>query len=161
MVQRKRASLERRDRRIGIWFLVPTFVVRLVIVAYPPFYPMLMSLFRWRPTELATPFVGLKNFRNVVSDPAFLASIGRGLTFAAIVVPAQLVIAFVFASLAKSVTQRVATLLKISIYIPAVISGAIASIVFTIIYAYRGGLANWLWLRRWPVTHHNYMIIGS
>jgi uncharacterized oligopeptide transporter (OPT) family protein len=24
-----------------------------------------------------------------------------------------------------------------------------------------GGLANWLWLRRWPVTHHNYMIIGS
>ncbi len=50
---------------IGIWFLVPTFVVLLVIVAYPTFYTMLMSLFRWRPTELATPFVGLKNFAAV------------------------------------------------------------------------------------------------
>lgn len=24
-----------------------------------------------------------------------------------------------------------------------------------------GGLVNWLWLRRWPVARHNYMIIGS
>lgn len=82
MVQRKRASLERRDRRIGIWFLVPTFVVLLVIVAYPTFYTMLMSLFRWRPTELATPFVGLKNFAAVFADDRFLVSLGNTFVYA-------------------------------------------------------------------------------
>lgn len=141
----RRGSLvwRRQDTRVAYLMLAPALIVLAIFVLWPLVTAGYRSFFDWN-FYIESTFVGLKNFRNVVSDPAFLASIGRGLTFAAIVVPAQLVIAFVFASLAKSVTQRVATLLKISIYIPAVISGAIASIVFTIIYAYRGGLANWM-----------------
>lgn len=67
--------LERKDNRIGKLFLVPTFVVLLVIIAYPTLYTIAMSFFRWRPTEVATPFVGMKNFIDVVSDSRFSVSL--------------------------------------------------------------------------------------
>src|SRR5690625_5768732 len=57
-------------------------------------------------------------------------------------VPLSLVLSFLVASLATSVSRKVSTVLKVSIYIPSVISGVIASITFVIIYDYSGGLLN-------------------
>lgn len=57
-------------------------------------------------------------------------------------VPPMLVLAFLFASLVVSVSRRFATVLKVSIYIPTIISSVIASIVFVLIYTYDGGILN-------------------
>lgn len=141
--QESRARRRRSDARVAYLMLAPALIVLAIFVLWPLVNAIYRSFFDWN-FYTDSEFVGLQNFRNVLADPAFIASVGRGLKFSAIVVPAQLVIAFIFATLTKSVSRRLATVLKVSIYIPAVISGAIASIIFTLIYAYRGGLANWL-----------------
>ncbi|MFT3887559.1 MAG: sugar ABC transporter permease [Arachnia sp.] len=58
-------------------------------------------------------------------------------------VPIMLVLAFAFSSLVVSVARRFASWLKVSIYVPTIISTVITSIVFVLIYDYSGGLLNW------------------
>ena len=75
-------SLERRDNRIGIYFLLPAIFVLLVIVAYPLCYSVVMSFHRWRPIDNNRAFVGLANYVRVITDSRFLQSIGNTFVYA-------------------------------------------------------------------------------
>lgn len=75
VIKNKQPSLEKRDNRVGIYFLLPTIIVLLVIVAYPVIYSFVMSFHRWRPIEIQRPFVGLANYLRVVTDSRFFQSI--------------------------------------------------------------------------------------
>ncbi|NUT33893.1 MAG: sugar ABC transporter permease [Hamadaea sp.] len=132
----------RPDTKVALVMLAPLVVLLSVFVIWPLLHAVYISFFTWS-FYASSEFVGLDNYRNVVTDQAFIDSVLRGLGFAAMVVPAQLIIAFVFANLVKSFSGRMAGILKVTIYIPAVISEVIASIIFTLIYAYRGGILNW------------------
>ncbi|NUT45223.1 MAG: sugar ABC transporter permease [Thermoactinospora sp.] len=122
--------------------LGPLLVLLGVFVLWPLLHAVWISFSTWSFYE-APVFVGLENYVDVLTDEEFSASVMRGLAFSAMVVPAQVVIAFVFANLVKSVSRRVATVLKVTVYIPVVVSEVIAAIVFSLIYAYKGGLLNW------------------
>ncbi|MFT4030188.1 MAG: sugar ABC transporter permease [Protaetiibacter sp.] len=123
--------------------LAPALIGLGVFVLWPMVYSAYLSFFNWNFYK-DPEFVGFNNFRLVLTDPAFVASIGRGLVFALIVVPIQLVLAFAFATVVSGVGRRVATILKVSIFIPTVISTVIAAIIFFLIYQYTGGIANWV-----------------
>jgi ABC-type sugar transport system permease subunit len=112
-------------------------------VVWPLIYAWGVSFYTWSFYEPSI-FVGLRNFRLVLEDPEFGASIVRGLIYTAIVVPSILIIAFLFANVVKMVGTKAATFLKVSIYIPTVISGVITSIIFVLIYEFRQGILNWL-----------------
>jgi multiple sugar transport system permease protein len=86
--------------------------------------------------------VGLRNFVNVLTDPEFRAAIGRGLLFVLMTLPIQLLLSFLIASFVTGVGRRLSTALKISVYIPTIISAVITSITFALIYEYSGGLLN-------------------
>ncbi len=77
-------SLERRDNRIGIYFLLPAIFVLLIIVAYPLCYSVLMSFHRWRPIDNNRDYVGLANYVRVITDSRFLQSIGNTFVYAII-----------------------------------------------------------------------------
>lgn len=138
-----RTRQRRPDTRIAWMMLAPALVLLGIFVIWPLFYAWTVSFYNWSFYEESV-FVGLRNFRLVLTDPQFRASVLRGLVFAAIVVPVQLTIAFLFANLVKAMGRKMATLLKVSIYIPTVISSVIASIIFVLIYQYRRGVLNWL-----------------
>jgi multiple sugar transport system permease protein len=123
--------------------LAPALTLLSIFVIWPLIYAWGVSFYTWS-FYAPSVFVGLHNFRLVLSDPNFSASIVRGLTYTLIVVPSILTIAFLFANLVKMVGKKAATFLKVSIYIPTVISGVITSIIFVLIYEYRQGLVNWL-----------------
>lgn len=123
--------------------LAPALILLGIFVLWPMVYSAYLSFFDWSFYKDPA-FVGMNNFRRVLTDPAFISSVGRGLLFAILVVPAQLVLAFIFASLVVGVGRRLASVLKVSIFIPTAISTVIASIVFILIYQYHGGVANWM-----------------
>lgn len=123
--------------------LGPALVLLGIFVIWPMVYSAYLSFFDWSFYQESV-FVGFDNFRRVLTDQVFIESVGRGLLFALIVVPVQLTLAFIFASLVATVGRRLATALKVSVFIPTVISTVIASIVFILIYQYHGGLANWV-----------------
>ena len=68
-------SLERRDNRVGIYFLIPAVAVLIMIVAYPVIYSLVMSFHRWRPTDINRDFVGFSNYARVITDSRFSQSI--------------------------------------------------------------------------------------
>lgn len=121
--------------------ILPVVVLLGVFVVWPAVYATYLSFHDW--SFYKDPeFVGWKNFRDVLTDPLFWASVRRGFVFVALTVPPILLLAFVFASLVVSVSKRVGGLLKVSIYIPTIVSSVIASIIFVLIYDYSGGLLN-------------------
>lgn len=132
-----------RDNKIAFAMLAPGLALLSTFVLWPLIYAWMVSFYTWSFYEPSV-FVGLRNFRLVLSDPGFSASIVRGLIYTVIVVPSILTIAFVFANVVKMMGQRVGTFLKVSIYVPTVISGVITSFIFVLIYEYRQGFLNWL-----------------
>jgi multiple sugar transport system permease protein len=136
-------SSVRKDNKLAYLMLAPLVILLGIFVIWPVIYSGYLSFFDWSFYQESR-FVGWKNFSNVLTDPQFRASIVRGLVFALMVVPAILVIAFLFASLVKAVGTRLATVLKVTIYIPTVISFVIAAIIFDLIYKYSGGILNWV-----------------
>ncbi|WP_102193409.1 carbohydrate ABC transporter permease [Microbacterium aurantiacum] len=130
-----------RDNMVAYWFLLPVVALLGIFVIWPAIYAMYLSFQDW--SFYKDPeFVGFRNFTNVLRDPLFTATIGRGFMFVLMTVPPMLVLAFGFASLVVSVSRRAASILKVSIYIPTIISAVITSIIFVVIYNYSGGLLN-------------------
>ncbi len=130
-----------RDTKVALPMLAPVVILLGIFVIWPAIYAGYLSFQNWG-FYLPPEFVGWGNYRLVLSDPQFWASIGRGFQFVAMTVPVMLVLAYLFASLVVSVSKKAASLLKVSIYIPTIISGVIASIIFVLIYNYQGGLLN-------------------
>lgn len=131
-----------RDTRTAVIMLAPLLILLGIFVIWPLINAVQISFFTWSFYEPAV-FVGLQNYLNVLTDQEFADSVMRGLAFSAMVVPAQVTIAFFFANLVKSVSRRMAGILKVTIYLPAVVSEVIAAIVFALIYTHRGGILNW------------------
>ncbi|AXL13406.1 sugar ABC transporter permease [Microbacterium foliorum] len=131
-----------RDTKVAYLFLLPVVALLGIFVVWPAIYAGFLSFQNW--SFYKDPeFVGFRNFTAVLSDPLFWASVGRGFAFVAMTVPPMLLLAFFFASLVVSVSRRFAGILKVSIYIPTIISSVITSIVFVLMYDYSGGLLNW------------------
>lgn len=146
-VEERRAIRQRqnryryRDNKTAYWFLLPVVVLLGIFVIWPAIYAGYLSFQDWSFYK-EPEFVGIRNYANVLKDPLFLATIGRGFAFVFLTVPVMLVLAFFFASLVVAVSRRAASFLKVSIYIPTIISAVIASIIFVLIYNYSGGLLN-------------------
>ncbi|QNN82899.1 sugar ABC transporter permease [Brachybacterium sp. Z12] len=142
--QRRRRTVHpsrRRDTGMAYIMLAPVLVLLSIFVIWPAIQAVYLSFFDWS-FYVESEFVGWKNFRNVLIDPSFWEAVVRGLQFVLMTVPVSLVLSFLVATLATTVSQWISSVLKVSIYIPSVISGVIASITFVIIYDYSGGLLN-------------------
>jgi ABC-type sugar transport system permease subunit len=66
--------LELADRQLGMLFLLPFVAVSLVFVVYPALDSILLAFYSKEPFRRAFTFVGLDNFRYILSDPVFWAS---------------------------------------------------------------------------------------
>lgn len=141
-VRRQADARKYRDTKVAYLFLLPVVGLLGIFVIWPAIYAGFLSFQNWSFYK-EPEFVGLRNFTAVLSDPLFWASVGRGFAFVAMTVPPMLVLAFFFASLVVSVSRRFASILKVSIYIPTIISSVITSIIFVLMYDYSGGLLNW------------------
>lgn len=139
--QRRHYRYQNRDTKLAYLMLAPAVICLGIFVAWPAIYAVYLSFFNWS-FYSNSEFVGWRNFQNVLTDPQFRDSLILGLKFVIMTVPIMIIIAFAFASLVVSVSRRFATVLKVSIYIPTIISSVIASITFSLIYDYSGGLLN-------------------
>lgn len=138
----RRTGRLHRSNLIAYVMLTPLMVLLAIFVIIPFFQAASLSFFDFS-FYLPSTFIGFDNYRNVLSDPIFTQSIIRGLLFMVLVVPIGLVLAFIFASVVKGMGQRLASFVKTSIYLPTIVSGVIASIVFILIFDYYGGILNW------------------
>ncbi len=98
-------STARRRRllpRTGHWFVTPYVLFLLIVFAYPLLYNLWISFHRFYFTAPGTnppsPWVGLSNYRDVLSDPVVLKSFANIGIFLVINVPLTVLLSLVLAT---------------------------------------------------------------
>jgi multiple sugar transport system permease protein len=138
---RRRSGRLNRSNVTAYLMLAPMVVLLGIFVWYPLVNSFYLSTFEISFYQDPV-FVGFQFYEYVLSAPKFWNSIWVGILLVLLVVPAQLIVAFLIASLLRVLNGRVSGFLKTTIYVPTVVSFVVASAIFVFIYRERGGLLN-------------------
>ena len=129
------------DHATAYLMILPALAFLTMFVFVPLVMAVQKSFSDWN-FYSASVFVGLRNFSLVLRNELFLTSLVNGFKFVGIIVPSQLVLSFLFAHVLKGTRGTLSSVVKTAIYVPAVISGIIASVIFLFLLNYRAGLVN-------------------
>ncbi len=122
--------------------LIPGFIMMTIFVVIPLVMAIYRSFLSFGVYDETPEFVGFKNYEYILSDPTFIKSLGNVVLFAVIITVSTIVLAFLFAVAIKALNNKLTTVAKIIIYLPFLLSGVVASIMFAFIFNYGGGLIN-------------------
>ena len=133
-----------QNRNLWFWVFVGPFVLGLTIFVYVPIlWSVYLSFFDARNTVTPTVFVGFRNYGDMLTDPAFLSSLGTFIVFAVFIVPTTFAGALGLALLVHR--ARFAKAFFRSVYfLPTACSYVVASLIWkmSIFSGVRFGLMN-------------------
>jgi len=123
--------------------LLPGVAVLGMFTFYPIIKMVVMSFFNWKiGFNQVSPFVGLKNYITVFSDPIAGRSLVNTLYYAAITVPVQLILGLLVALLIHKIT-RFSVTFRLLYYLPVITSWVVVALLFRYIFS-NEGLLNYL-----------------
>ena len=130
--------------RIVIPFLAPALILYGLFVLYPYVQAFYLSLTSWSGTSADKPFVGLANFRDLLTDGRFLGALGNNGKFLVVLPLLTLSIALLFASLFTQGGRGIfgSGFYRVVFFFPQVISIVIIGILFQYVYNPRYGILN-------------------
>lgn len=139
----KKRKFHKEEVRSALILLLPSFLI-LTIFVILPLILLFKNSFYESSAYMEPKFVGFKNYLTILADKAFLKSLFVGLKFVLLIVPAEIIVAFFLAHFILKLKGRVAKLAKVAVYMPCLLSGIVVGAIFSYIYAYDGGLLNWI-----------------
>lgn len=136
MKQRLRASL--------IWysFVLPSILCLIIMTYLPTLSSLRYSFYNINAVGSEGPFVGLKNYQSLLSNPAFFRSLGNTVVlilYGYAVIPLGMVLASVVNSLGQNRTQA---FFRVGFFVPNVVSTISVIMVFRYVLLKNGGLLN-------------------
>lgn len=152
-------TLQQRDRRIA-WILVaPSLVIILGVALYPILNTFYLSFFE-APSGINLPktFVGLGNYRSLLTDPTFWATIGRTLYFTLMSVGLELVLGLAIAQLIQAHPPGW-RFLRISLIIPWAVPTIVNGAMWRWIYSADFGALNGILQQLGIITHYQVWLI--
>ncbi|SDX01007.1 multiple sugar transport system permease protein [Amycolatopsis xylanica] len=135
--------MKRRDAR-AFWLFVGPFLLGLAIFAYLPIgWSAYLSFFDARNTVTPTEFVGVDNYVSMLSNDAFLSSLGTFSVFAALIVPVTFVLSLALA-LAVNQLKFARAFFRSVFFLPFACSYVVASLIWktSLFSGVRYGLVN-------------------
>ena len=137
----------RGERRLGTWLTLPSYVVMLLVTAYPLVYALFLSLYNYRLTDPAgRTFVGLRNYAVILTDPVWWNDFATTLFITVVTVAIELVLGFMFAYVMLRII-RGRGLMRTAILIPYGIVTVVSAFVWRYGFAIDSGFVNgWLHL---------------
>lgn len=140
------AAVYYRKYRLIIPFLLPALVLYGVFVLYPYARAFYISMTSWRGTSANMPWVGLDNYRNLLTDTRFMDALTRNGQLLIVLPIVTIGIALLFAALftqgGKGEKVGGAGFYRIVFFFPQVISAVIVGILFTYVYNPSYGILN-------------------
>lgn len=130
----------RRRARAGRLFVAPNLIAVGVFMLFPLGFSLYMSFQRW---DLFTPpkFLGLKNFRDLTSDPLFVIALRNTVVLTVgSVVPTVLVSLVVAAVLSREV--KGIGIFRTVVFLPLAISSVVMAVVWQFVFDTDNGLLN-------------------
>ncbi|MBE4741222.1 carbohydrate ABC transporter permease [Streptomyces caniscabiei] len=122
-------------------FAGPWLLGFLALTAFPLGYALWLSLTNSDGLSNNSRFVGLDNYRQVLSDPETLSSLARTGVFTAITVPLTIVAGILLAVLVNQ-PIRARGLFRTLLYLPAIVPPVGAALTFKLIFDRDSGAAN-------------------
>lgn len=122
----------------------PALILVSVFIVYPTLNVFIMSLYKWGGLSRNKEFVGLNNFRILLTDKNFIKSFQNTLLIVVLVTLVTLSIALVFASILVREKIKGQNFFRIIFYIPNILSVVVISSIFSAIYDPSMGLLNGL-----------------
>jgi len=144
----RRSAQERADARLGLLLAAPAIVTILLIAVIPLGGTIWDSLFRLslRFENAPRPFVGLENYRTVLSDDAWYNALGVTGLVAGVSVAAELVLGMIIALLINR-SFRGRGIVRASVLVPWALTTVVSAKMWAWIYDGRYGVANDLLMR--------------
>jgi len=134
--QQQRISTPRRvqDQLTIILFLLPAFVLFLLFVIYPIFRAAYFSLFNWNGLGPATDFVGLNNYKQILTDQVFIKAVANGLLIVLLSLTIQLPLALMLAIMVgRDLPGR--AFFRVIFFMPYVLSEVITAIIWLSLFS--------------------------
>jgi multiple sugar transport system permease protein len=122
-------------------YLLPAFAVMTLVVFYPMVYNIVNSTFSGRVFDQAPQFIGLTQYRNLLSDPEFFNALRLTLIWTLGVTALQYTVGLITALLLNQVILSVRFARPMYI-LPWIVPGVVAAVVFRFMYNYDAGLVN-------------------
>jgi ABC-type sugar transport system permease subunit len=141
------AERQAREQRINTWiFLLPALLFFVWYQVYPIIRVVWISFtnFEFLSEEPAN-WVGLDNYAAALSDPLMWTSLGRAALFTLMFLPGTIILPLLLAILVDRVQdQRLATIYRLVLLIPAVIPSTLVFVLWKWMYNYQTGPINHL-----------------
>ncbi|TRW84805.1 sugar ABC transporter permease [Mycolicibacterium sp. 018/SC-01/001] len=133
------------ERRLGLYLTLPSYVVMLLVTAYPLGYALVLSLYNFRLTDPAgRSFVGLRNYGVILTDPVWWNDFVTTLAITVVTVAVELVLGFWFAFVMLRIVRGRGPL-RTAILIPYGIVTVVSAFIWRYAFAIDSGFVNqWL-----------------
>ncbi len=132
LISRQQARSTRRvqDYLTIAIFLAPSLVLFLLFLVYPILQSLYYSLFNWNGLGPAVDFVGLDNFRQILTDKIFVKAVGDCFLIVVLSLAVQLPLALALAIMVgRDLPGR--ALFRTIFFLPYVLSEVITGIIWT------------------------------
>lgn len=141
-------SSTRLTRKAGMYgLLVPTILVLVVGMAYPLSRQLILSFQEFGRAQQfgqPAPWIGLDNYRDLVTDRTMWTVIGRSLAFCAVCASVTMLLGTAIAVLMKRVATAPRLILQISMLLAWAMPVIAAMTAWQWLFDTRYGLVNWL-----------------
>ncbi|CAM3654803.1 carbohydrate ABC transporter permease [Erysipelothrix urinaevulpis] len=142
--------------------ILPALVLLGLFVIYPTVNVFVMSTFKWGGLSANKTFVGLNNFKILLSDKYFLQSFQNTMLLITIVMVVTFTLAILFANILVRENLKFKGFFRVIFYIPNILSVAVIAAVFAQIYAVdSGGLLNSIIRLFKPESWANIQFLGD
>lgn len=130
-----RRSRVRRGGFLPVLLLVPSVLILLVLTGWPLVRLLVMSTQEYGRAQVfgqPAEFVGLANYRAVLTDPTFWRVMGRSVAFCAV----NVVLAMVLGMLVALLLTRLGTLMRISVTVGLLMAWAMPALTAVVIWGW-------------------------
>ena len=134
----KKSAWKKDDLLTAYLVLLPSFLL-LVTFVIAPLVISVVNSFYDSSAYMDAVWKGMGNYTKVLTDEKFWKSIGVGLKFILSIVPIQLILAFFIAHLVIQLPKHLSSFVKVTVYMPCLLSGIIVGAIFSYIYASDAG----------------------
>lgn len=136
----RRGGVRAREARAALLFISPWIVGFLVFTAYPVLYTGYLALTDYDVINDPS-FVGLENFRTLLEDPKVALALRNTFVFAALSVPAQLLVSLGLALLLNR-AGRAAGFFRTAFFLPKMTPPVAVGILLLLLFNGQSGLIN-------------------
>ncbi|WP_273478679.1 sugar ABC transporter permease [Ignavigranum ruoffiae] len=112
-------------------FMMPSAIIFCVFLLYPLIHTIYLSFFKWNMISPNKQFVGFDNYLAIFSDPNTIKILNNSFWYIFWIVLFAVVLPYILAFILDYLVPRFIHFYKASLFVPAVLSLVVASVLFT------------------------------